>query len=535
MGGNHMLPKQVDEEKLFKAFGLVRDQAVRHLMYSKKDIAFGEVEDNHIIYHASFNYKTLEDSLCTCECGKKGIICEHILALLITHEIEKENLEMSYERRYEYDSLARAHNYDNEIYFFSDDSDDEESYEQLYKLYYSDEYVTKILANMSKEEIIKLVLGQIEFDKLPYIRERLKKLKSELLDSDAGEDITKIIEQFNFRVYMAVEELYIDVIGECTLGLSQKEKDQLSWVILHGEDSQVEDLVDIFINKGVYGHPVLTDAFRILYPVFSNGQKKMIKKYLDDNINVVNVSRINITTVRANLLIMKHIISEYDDEPKLDDDVETLVRYSNAIPYVKYIFDYYKLDIDELIDKVNEKLKTHKTNIRNLEPLYSEMLKYKPNSEIQKELYYINVLNDGVSSSLWKLMLYPDFDVYFKRLQNSDIGPAQLMSIYAKLDMDKELFDLLKETKHVKDLITYTPKLKKQYNEELIDLYFEIFDKKANKAKTSADFKQTCQILKGLLKCDNGKEYCKALYEDMKDKYPQKVKLHEEINKYLNK
>lgn len=528
-----MLPNQVDEEKLIKAVELVKEQAVKHLIHASKEIIIGEVEDNYIIYHVSFNRKNLEEASCTCECGKKGIICEHILALFLTQEIDEENFMMLQDRRQEYDSLAYVHNYDNKMDFIPSNGDEE--YDDFYQLYYSEQYITRILANMTKEEIIKLVLNQIDFNKIPYIHNRLKQLKAELLDGDAGENVTAIIEQFNFRVHMAAEELYLDVIGAYTLGLSQKEKDHLSWVILHGEDSQIEDLLDIFINKGVYGHPVLTDAFRILYPVLSSEQKELMEEYIDENIKNVNVSRINISTARGNLLIMKHIISEYQGNTQLDDDVKVLIKYSSAIPFVNYIFDYYALQIDELIEKINDELKNFNTNIRNLEYLYQKILEYKSSTELMKEIYYIDVLNCGDSASLRQLISYQDFDVYLKRLQNSDICPSQLMSVYCALGMNKELFDLIKETRCIKDLVTYTPKLKDTYNEELVALYFELFDKKAKKAKRASEVKQTCRMLKGLLKCNNGKAYCQELYDIMKEKYPQKSGLHNEIAKYLNK
>lgn len=232
---------------------------------------------------------------------------------------------------------------------------------------------------------------------------------------------------------------------------------------------------------------------------------------------------------------MKHIILEFNGNFTLHKDVEIIVKYAESELFIDYMFSFYQYHIAELIEEINYQLKNQKINIRALEYLYNLIYSYTNDPELKKEIYYIETLIVGASTALNKLRKLPNFDEYLKRIEESDIKPSNLMSVYKALDMKEDLFNLVMKIKNVKDLINYTIYLKDDYNKELVDLYYSLFEKKAEKAKTGGDYKETCRMLKGLLKCDNGKKYCQDLYEIIKEKYPRKIGLLDEMLKYINK
>lgn len=515
-----MISRELKDEAFVKGIRLVEKHAVKSIIHKAHDIVFAEVEDDAVIYHVTVDNKNIEDSVCTCELCEKGMICEHIMATIFTVEMEREAYEKNNVDKHE---------------FFDADLDDDDDDDDLYQPYYVNKIVEDFLQDMSKEQIIDLIMEEANYTQLPSIKRHINDVKYQYLDMNPTKNITAIIEQFNYRVYKAAEELHTSIVTCESDKLSEKDKDLMTWVIMQGTDEQIEDLKNVFLDKFVFGHPILVEAFRILYPVLNEDEKKLIKKYIEENIKVPDVNSVNFYEARGNLLIMKHIILEFNGNFTLHKDVEIIVKYAESELFIDYMFSFYQYHIAELIEEINYQLKNQKINIRALEYLYNLIYSYTNDPELKKEIYYIETLIVGASTALNKLRKLPNFDEYLKRIEESDIKPSNLMSVYKALDMKEDLFNLVMKTKNVKDLINYTIYLKDDYNKELVDLYYSLFEKKAEKAKTGGDYKETCRMLKGLLKCDNGKKYCQDLYEIIKEKYPRKIGLLDEMLKYINK
>ena len=513
-----MISRELKEEAFVKGIKLTEKHAVKSIIHKAHDIVFAEVEDNAVIYHVTVDNKNIEDSVCTCELCKKGIICEHIMATIFTVEMEHEAYEKNNVDKHE---------------FFDPDLDDDD--DDLYQPYYVNKIVEDFLQAMSKEEIIDLIMEEVDYNQLPSIKRHINEVKYQYLDVDPTNNITASIEQFNYRVYKAAEEIHTSIVTSESDKLSEEDKNLMTWVIMQGTDEQIEDLKNVFLDKFVFGHPILVEAFRILYTVLNEDEKKLIKKYIEEKIKSPDVYSVNFYEARGNLLIMEHIILEFKGNLTLHKDVEIMLKYAESEPFIDYMFSFYRYHIIELIEEIKYQLKNQKVNIRALEYLYNIMYSYTDDPELKNEIYYIETLIVGASTALNKLRKLPNFNEYLKRIQESDIKPSNLMSVYKALDMKEDLFNLVMKTKNVKDLIRYTIYLKDDYNKELVDLYYSLFEKKAEKAKTGGDYKETCRMLKGLLKCDDGKKYCQDLYEIIKEKYPRKIGLLDEMLKYINK
>ena len=107
-----MISRELKEEAFVKGIKLAEKHAVKSIIHKAHDIVFAEVEDNAVIYHVTVDNKNIEDSVCTCELCKKGIICEDIMATIFTVEMERE----VYEKR----------NMDNHEFFDPDLDDDDD-------------------------------------------------------------------------------------------------------------------------------------------------------------------------------------------------------------------------------------------------------------------------------------------------------------------------------------------------------------------------------------------------------------------------
>lgn len=513
-----MLSRELKEELFIKGVELAEKHAVKSIVHNSNGIVNGEVEDNNVIYHVIVDNKNVDDSVCTCKKYKKGLICEHIVATIFTVEMER---------------VASEKRNMNELGF--DDIDDEDDEDDLFIPYYVNSFVEEFLQNMSKEQIIEMILQETEYIDIPSIRRHVRNVCDEYLNMDPTNNVVAIIEQFNYRVYYAAEQLHTATITSRSDKLCDYDRGLMTWVIKQGIDDQIEDLKNVFLDKLVFGHPILVEPFRILYPVLNKNEKILIKKYIEESIRRPDVYKSNICTARGNLLIMNHIIEEFKGTYTMHNDVEIMLKYAESEPFIDYIFSYYQHSIAELIEEIDQQLKNKKVNIRGLEYLYNIMYSYTNDPEFQNEIYYLETILEGASTGLNKLRNLPNFPEYLKRIQESDIKPSNLMSVYKALDMKKDLFKLVMKTKNVKDLIDYTPYLKDEFNNELVDLYYSLFAKKAERAKTSGDYKEMCRMLKGLLNCDNGQKYCQDLYEVIKEKYPRKIGLSDEMLKYINK
>ena len=262
-----MISRELKEEAFVKGIKLAEKHAVKSIIHKAHDIVFAEVEDNAVIYHVTVDNKNIEDSVCTCELCKKGIICEHIMATIFTVEMERE----VYEKR----------NMDNHEFFDPDLDDDDDD---LYQPYYVNKIVEDFLQDMSKEEIIDLIMEEVDYNQLPSIKRHINEVKYQYLDVDPTNNITASIEQFNYRVYKAAEEIHTSIVTSESDKLSEEDKNLMTWVIMQGTDEQIEDLKNVFLDKFVFGHPILVEAFRILYPVLNEDEKKLIKKYIEEKI-----------------------------------------------------------------------------------------------------------------------------------------------------------------------------------------------------------------------------------------------------------
>lgn len=251
-----MISRELKEEAFVKGIKLAEKHAVKSIIHKAHDIVFAEVEDNAVIYHVTVDNKNIEDSVCTCELCKKGIICEHIMATIFTVEMERE----VYEKR----------NMDNHEFFDPDLDDDDDD---LYQPYYVNKIVEDFLQDMSKEEIIDLIMEEVDYNQLPSIKRHINEVKYQYLDVDPTNNITASIEQFNYRVYKAAEEIHTSIVTSESDKLSEEDKNLMTWVIMQGTDEQIEDLKNVFLDKFVFGHPILVEAFRILYPVLNEDEK----------------------------------------------------------------------------------------------------------------------------------------------------------------------------------------------------------------------------------------------------------------------
>ena len=118
--------------------------------------------------------------------------------------------------------------------------------------------------------------------------------------------------------------------------------------------------------------------------------------------------------------------------------------------------------------------------------------------------------------------------------QSSEL--SSLAPIYIEEQLWDRLLALVKKESHLETLLQYHPHLAKSYPPEMMALYIPALQKFGDAANGRGEYAKLVSYMERIIKdIPTGKEAIKQVAQALKEKYPRRSAMVEELNKILRK
>jgi hypothetical protein len=147
--------------------------------------------------------------------------------------------------------------------------------------------------------------------------------------------------------------------------------------------------------------------------------------------------------------------------------------------------------------------------------------------EARHDQRYYDLLKEHVPPADWPSFL----EDLLRELKNRNKGyllVSTLARIYIKEQRWEDLLQLVQENQSLKVLAEYESPLAEHFPEDLLDMYTESIRRHFEKAAGRGDYHEGCQYLRRMKKV-GGAERAASLVTELKQKYPRKPALQEEL------